>query len=81
MNYYLFVVTIGNIEDGKKIARILIGDKLAACVNIIQDITSIYHWKGKIEEDTENLLFIKIYKSVLIYLFHCGNYKSTYAFI
>ena len=59
MNYYLFVVTIGNIDEGKKIARILVEEKLAACVNIIKDITSIYHWKGKIEEDSEHLLFIK----------------------
>ena len=59
MNYYLFIVTIGNIDEGKKIARILVEDKLAACVNIIKDITSIYHWKGKIEEDSEHLLLIK----------------------
>ena len=59
MNYYLFLVTVPNIEEGQKIAKILVETKLAACVNIIQNIISIYRWKGKIEEDNEHLLLIK----------------------
>ena len=59
MNYYLFLVTVPNIEEGQKIAKILVETKLAACVNIIQNIVSIFRWKGKIEEDNENLLIIK----------------------
>ena len=59
MNYYIFFVTVPNIEEGKKIAKILVENKLAACVNIIQNIVSIYRWKGNIEEDNELLLIIK----------------------
>jgi len=59
MNYYLFLVTVPNIEEGQKIAKILVETKLAACVNIIQNIFSIYRWKSKIEEDNEHLLLIK----------------------
>jgi len=59
MSTYLFLVTVGNIDEGKEIARTLVENKLAACVNIIQNITSIYEWKGKIELDDEHLLFIK----------------------
>ena len=59
MSYYLFLVTVPTIEEGKKIAQILIQDKLAACVNIIQNIYSIYKWKGNIEEDNEHILLIK----------------------
>ena len=59
LNYYLFLVTVPNIEEGQKIAKILVETKLAACVNIIQNIISIYRWKGKIEEDNEHLLLIK----------------------
>lgn len=59
MSKYLFLVTIGKIDEGKKIARILIENKLAACVNIIPNILSIYAWKGKVEEDEEHILFIK----------------------
>ncbi len=59
MNHYIFLVTVPNIEQGKKIAKLLVESKLAACVNIIHNILSIYRWKGQIEEDNEYLLIIK----------------------
>jgi periplasmic divalent cation tolerance protein len=59
MSHYIFLVTVPNIEEGKKIAKHLVESKLAACVNIIHDILSIYRWKGEIEEDKEYLLLIK----------------------
>ncbi|TFF99886.1 MAG: divalent-cation tolerance protein CutA [Promethearchaeota archaeon] len=59
MKYYLFIVTVNKLEEGKKIAKILIENKVAACVNIIQNVISIYEWKGKIEEDSEYILLIK----------------------
>ncbi len=59
MDFYVFLVTVPNIEEGKRIARVLVESKLAACVNIIQNIQSIYSWKGNIEEDNEHLLIIK----------------------
>ncbi|MFX1280173.1 MAG: divalent-cation tolerance protein CutA [Promethearchaeota archaeon] len=59
MIYYLFIVTVPNIEEGQKIARNLVESKLAACVNIVKNIVSIYRWKGEIEEDNEHLLLIK----------------------
>jgi len=58
-NSFLFLVTVQNMEEGKKIARILVENKLAACVNIVPGICSIYEWKEKIEEDNELLLLIK----------------------
>ncbi len=59
MNFYLFIVTVPSIDEGKKIARSLVESKLAACVNIIKDISSVYRWKGEIQEDNEHLLLIK----------------------
>ena len=59
MNHYIFLVTVPNIEEGKKIAKVLVEGRLAACVNIIHNILSIYRWKGEIEEDNEYLLLIK----------------------
>ncbi len=47
------------METSKKLAGILVEEKIAACVNIIPSITSIYWWKDKIEENDENLLIIK----------------------
>lgn len=59
MSQYIFLVTVPTIEEGKKIAQTLVENKLAACVNIIQNIYSLYKWKGNIEEDNEHILLIK----------------------
>jgi periplasmic divalent cation tolerance protein len=59
MKYAIVFVTVANHEEAKKIARILVEKKLAACVNIIAGIDSIYRWQGKIEESSEFLLMAK----------------------
>jgi len=59
MDMYLFLSTVNKIEEGKKIGRVLVEEKLAACVNIVPNLCSIYEWKGKIEEENEYLLLIK----------------------
>jgi periplasmic divalent cation tolerance protein len=51
--------TTGSIEEARKIARMLVEEKVVACVNIIPKIESIYRWKGKIEEDNECVLLAK----------------------
>ena len=43
----------------------LVHQKLAACVNINESVTSVYEWEGKLEEDSELLLIIKTKKSLL----------------
>ncbi|XP_018401869.1 PREDICTED: protein CutA homolog [Cyphomyrmex costatus] len=52
-------VTVPNDAVAKKLARGLVENKLAACVNIIPQLTSIYEWEGKIQEEPELLLMIK----------------------
>ncbi len=55
----LVLVTVPDEETGKSIAHELVKSRLAACVNIIPGITSIYRWEGSVEEDTEAMLVIK----------------------
>lgn len=51
--------TISNKEDAKKIAKYLIENKFAACVNVIGPAVSYYHWNGTLQEDEEYILLIK----------------------
>jgi periplasmic divalent cation tolerance protein len=46
-------------EEAQKIARYLVESRVAACVNIIPQIASIYRWQGKVEESCEWLLIVK----------------------
>jgi periplasmic divalent cation tolerance protein len=51
--------TCASPEEAEKIARALVEKKLAACVNILPAVRSIYRWKNAIEDDQETLLLIK----------------------
>jgi periplasmic divalent cation tolerance protein len=51
--------TAGSEDEARKIARSLVERQLAACVNIIPQIESVYRWQGKIESSREWLLLIK----------------------
>lgn len=51
--------TCGSEEEAKRIARALVEQRLAACVNVVSPVRSVYRWKGAIEEAEEWLLLIK----------------------
>jgi periplasmic divalent cation tolerance protein len=51
--------TAGSQEEARKIARALVERRLAACVNIVPGIESIYRWEGKVDDGREWLLLIK----------------------
>lgn len=51
--------TCGNITEAESIARNLIDNRLAACVNVVPGLLSYYRWQGKVENDAELLLMIK----------------------
>src|SRR6266851_547285 len=59
----LVLTTAGSETEARKIAQTLVERRLAACVNIVPRIHSIYRWKGKVEESEEYLLLIKTVKS------------------
>lgn len=53
MKYYMVYITASTKTEAKKVAGFLVRKKLAACVNVIPRIESVYWWKGKIERHGE----------------------------
>ena len=56
------LVTCGSEEEALQIAKALVEDRLAACVNLVAPIRSIYRWEGKIWDEKEWLLIVKTQK-------------------
>jgi len=52
-------MTAPSAEEARRIGRILVEERLAACVNVIPGMTSLYWWQGKIEEGQETVLIGK----------------------
>jgi len=60
MNQELIVfVTTPNSDEAARIADVLVSERLAACVNIVSAVESVYRWEGKIIRDSEALMIIK----------------------
>ena len=55
----LVLTTVPDDERGEALARTLVDDRLAACVNLQAPMVSIYRWKDQVERDTERQLMIK----------------------
>jgi periplasmic divalent cation tolerance protein len=51
--------TCASADEASRIARALVSQRLAACVNVVPGIHSVYRWKGEVDETTEWLLLIK----------------------
>jgi periplasmic divalent cation tolerance protein len=51
--------TVGKSEDAERIAEALVERRLAACVNVVPGLRSVYRWKGRVEREDEVLLVIK----------------------
>ena len=51
--------TFPSPDKAAEVARILVGERLAACVNLVPAVRSIYRWQDKIEDDNEVLVLIK----------------------
>jgi periplasmic divalent cation tolerance protein len=58
-------ITAGSDEEARKIAKLLVNEKKAACVNIMPGVDSLFRWKGKIESAGESLLLAKTRASLL----------------
>ena len=62
MSYCVIISTAPHIDTAKQIAQELVRSKLAACVNLIPQVISVYCWNNQIQEDSEVLLKIKTKK-------------------
>jgi periplasmic divalent cation tolerance protein len=61
-NKLLVLSTAGSESEASKIAETLVERRLAACVNIVPRVQSVYRWEGKVEHADEYLLLIKTVK-------------------
>lgn len=58
-NELIVFVTATNADEANKIAESVVNERLAACVNIVPGVESVYRWEGKVTRDAEILLVVK----------------------
>jgi periplasmic divalent cation tolerance protein len=64
----IVLTTIGAEADAAALARTLVDEQLAACVNVLPVMTSVYRWKGAVEQDREQQLVVKTTRAALAQL-------------
>jgi periplasmic divalent cation tolerance protein len=62
------LTTTENEADAERLARLIVEAGLAACVQVLPRMSSIYRWQGKIEQSSETLLLIKTTRAVYLQL-------------
>jgi periplasmic divalent cation tolerance protein len=72
------LTTCGNDDEANALARLLVEQRLAACVNAVSRVGSTYRWKGEIQQDQETLLIIKTTGSRLAALEQAIRKHSKY---
>lgn len=63
-NEIVVFITAPNEDEAAEIAKALVKSKLAACVNIIKGVRSIYSWRGNLEDNSEVLMIMKTQKKL-----------------
>lgn len=56
---YVVLCTCPDRDTASGLARVLVADRLAACCNVVDGLTSVFRWEGRVEEDPEVLLIAK----------------------
>ena len=64
LEFIVVYVTAGSAQEADQLAQALVGERLAACVNRIKSIQSVYRWQGQVEQNEEELLIIKTRKEL-----------------
>ena len=71
-------MTAGSVEEAKSIGQILVGQNLVACVNLLENMTSIYNWEDKMEESQEVIMIAKTRKTLMPKLIETVNSLHSY---
>ena len=71
-------MTAGSVEEAKSIGQTLVVQNLAACVNLLENVTSIYNWEDKIEESQEVIMIAKTRRSLMPKLIETVNSLHSY---
>ena len=71
-------MTVGSLEDAKKIGKTLVEQNLVACVNLLEKMISIYKWEEKLEEDHEVVIIAKTRKNLMPKLIETVNSLHSY---
>lgn len=79
MNYCVVLITAAKGPEGEKLARILLREKLVACVNIVKDVASFFWWEGKIDTAEEVLLVVKTRRGLLAKLIKTVKAAHSYS--
>jgi periplasmic divalent cation tolerance protein len=61
----LITLTFGTMDEAQALARKIVTQQLAACVQLVPGATSIYHWEGELKETSEILAFVKTTQGIL----------------
>ena len=77
--FVIVLITVPTLEIGKKIARTLVEEKIAACVNILPQIHSIYRWDNEVQAEDEFLLICKT-RSDLVTPYLVDRVKSLHPY-
>jgi periplasmic divalent cation tolerance protein len=77
-DYKIVLTTCETKSDARALGALLVEKKLAACVNILPEVESVYVWQGKVEQQTESKLFIKTNVQRLDELMLCIKQHHTY---
>lgn len=61
--YAILYVTVPTVEEGERIGRVLLEERMVGCVNLIPQMRSVYWWEGKLETSSEAVLLLKTVRS------------------
>lgn len=78
MEFIIIYCTTPNKKEGVEIAKALIEGKLAACVNIIDKVESVFSWNGELMEEKEAMLIIKSRKELFTRINHMIQKLHSY---